>query len=264
MKGERRSAKDPAVKDPAGNGPAGSSRFDGAPSEVLVTLENASFGYNGKPVIAGVNLTIARGDFIGLVGPNGAGKTTLLRGLIGQLKPLKGALRAGRGPAGKPVLGYVPQVHALDPIFPVTVEEVVSMGAFSRLSRLGPMPGREKEFRRDCLARVGMDGLGKKPFASLSAGQKQRVLIARAIMTRPDLLLLDEPTSGVDQAAEKTVMQLLAELNGQGLALVLACHELDMVRRTVRDVLWVSRGRIVRGGAEEMLSAGLVNEMFES
>jgi ABC-type Mn2+/Zn2+ transport system ATPase subunit len=235
-----------------------------AAGEELIVLEGAAFGYGGPPVIAGVDLTVRRGDFLGIVGPNGAGKTTLLRGIIGTLEPVKGEVRLNRAAGNKPILGYVPQVQSLDPIFPVTVEEVAGMGAYSRVGRLGPMPAAEREFLADCLRQVGMEKLRKDLFASLSAGQKQRVLIARALMSRPDVLLLDEPTSGVDQGAEEAVMNLLGRLNGEGLAIVLVCHEMDTVRRTVRDAVWINHGRIERGSAEEMLSDAVVRRNLET
>ncbi len=243
----------------------------------LLQLQSAAFGYGQRPVISGVDLCVRRGDFLGIVGPNGAGKTTLLRGMIGQLKPLQGTVRlaafSGRSPTSSgrspkssgrsPTLGYVPQIQVLDPIFPVTVAEVVAMSAYPRLPRLRRMAPAERAFLAECLDRVGMTAVGGRLFADLSAGQKQRVLIARALMARPDLLLLDEPTSGVDQAAEASVMQLLVDLNRRGLAIVLICHEMDTIRDNVRDVIWVNRGRIEKGSVDEMLSPSQINEHFD-
>lgn len=242
------------------NSLAGSNGAEREKRSVLVRLRGAAFGYHGSPVVAGIDLTVQEGDFLGIVGPNGAGKTTLLRGVIGLLKPMEGSVLLGDLFGRRPVIGYVPQVQALDPIFPLTVDEVVSMGAFPRMRRLAFMGAREKTLLAGCLGQVGMEKHRKHLFAALSAGQKQRVLMARALMTRPDLLLLDEPTSGVDEAAEKAVMDLLGVLNRDGLAVVLVCHEMDTVRENVRDVLWVNRGRIERGGVEEMLSAAMVRE----
>ena len=243
----------------------------------LLQLQGAAFGYGKRSVISGVNLRVRQGDFLGIVGPNGAGKTTLLRGMIGQLKPLQGTVRlaalsgrrpasSGRRPASsgrRPALGYVPQIQVLDPIFPVTVGEVVAMGAYPRMARLRRMAPDERDFLAECLDQVGMAAAGAKLFADLSAGQKQRVLIARALMVRPDLLLLDEPTSGVDQAAEAAVMRLLTDLNRKGLAIVLICHEMDTIRDNVRDVIWVNRGRIELGSVDEMLSPTQIDEQFQ-
>jgi ABC-type Mn2+/Zn2+ transport system ATPase subunit len=244
---------------PQTNNQASPDRAPGEP-DWLIRLENAAFGYGGPPVISGIDLTVGPGDLLGIVGPNGAGKTTLLRGMIGLLKPVEGTVRFGRPSDKRPVLGYVPQVQALDPIFPVTVEEVVAMGAYPRLSRVSLLPASERTILHECLQQVGMADFCKKLFANLSAGQKQRVVIARALMARPDVLLLDEPTSGVDQAAEKAIMNLLGKLNSEGLTVVLICHEMDTMRENVRDVVWISRGKIERGGVEEMLSAAMVKE----
>ncbi len=249
--------------NPSKDSAAGVDSSPPAGGPVLMTLEGAAFGYSRSPVIAGVDISVMRGDFLGIVGPNGAGKTTLLRGMIGLLKPIEGSVRFGELSGRRPVIGYVPQVQALDSIFPLTVGEVVTMGAYHRMRRLSLSSKKERNDLGSVLERVGMAGQRKELFASLSAGQKQRVLIARALMTRPDILLLDEPTSGVDQAGEKAVMDLLGALNRGGLAVVLVCHEMDMVRENVRDVLWVSRGRIERGSVEEMLSAAMVRDRLE-
>ncbi len=230
---------------------------------ILLELKSAAFGYGKRPVISGVDLSVRTGDFLGIVGPNGAGKTTLLRGMIGQLKPLGGTVRFTPISGRKPVLGYVPQIQVLDPIFPVTAGEVIAMGAYPRLPRIRRMAQAERAFLAECLDQVGMKASGGRLFADLSAGQKQRVLIARALMTKPDLLLLDEPTSGVDQAAEAAVMRLLADLNSEGLAIVLICHEMDTIRDNVREVVWVNRGRIEQGSVDEMLSPGQIEEHFE-
>ncbi len=228
-------------------------------NKVLLRLEKASFGYGGPPVITGIDFSVFRGDFTGIVGPNGAGKTTLLRGMIGVLKPIEGKLIYGDN-GKKPFLGYVPQVQSLDPIFPLTVAEVVSMGAWPTMKRIGFMKEQDREFLGEKLVQVGMEKERKKLFGDLSAGQKQRVLIARSLMVRPDLLLLDEPTSGVDQAAEEAVMGLLGELNRRGLAVVMVCHEMKILGEHVREIAWISRGKIERGRTREMLSAHKVRE----
>ena len=229
-------------------------------SSPLVQLRQVSLGYQGITVIRNATLTIRAGEFLGIIGPNGAGKTTLLRALIGQLKPLSGELHWRSPP---PKLGYVPQVQALDPVFPLTVAEVVSMGAYRRLSRWRSYRS-ERSYFRQCLSEVGMVKLERNPFSQLSAGQKQRVLVARALMSKPELLLLDEPTSGADEGAEVLIMDLLGTLHGQGLAIVLICHEMDTVRQRVQDVVWIHNGELERGKAQELLTDQAIDQRLRT
>jgi ABC-type Mn2+/Zn2+ transport system ATPase subunit len=233
--------------------------------EILITLEDVHLGYDREAVLHGVDLVIRRGDFLGLIGPNGAGKTTLLRGILGSIPLLKGRMRieSGQG-SGKVILGYVPQVQNLDPIYPLTVKEVVYMGAYKRLGLFRFFGREERAFMERCLEEVDMVKRMNHLFSRLSAGQKQRVLIARALFTRPDVLLLDEPTSGADTMAEQKVMALLERLNQEGHTLLLVCHELDAVQQAVREILWVSRGRVHRDAPARLLSSKAIEEMYRS
>jgi manganese/iron transport system ATP-binding protein len=207
----------------------------------LLRLRNAAFGYAGKPVIAGVDLEIGSGAFLGIVGPNGAGKTTLFRGALGLIRPLEGQVELLTR-----AIGYVPQRETLDAIFPLRVAEVVHMGAYARLRGLRRLRREERELARECLRRVQLEERARAPFSSLSGGQRQRVLIARALMARPELLLLDEPTSGVDREAQRAILELLAELHRDGLGILLVSHQLALLRRAVDEVLWVAQGRVER------------------
>ncbi len=222
--------------------------MSGAP---LLRVERAAFGYSGVAVVSEVDLEIRAGDFVGIVGPNGSGKTTLFRGLLGLVPPM-----AGRVERSTSAVGYVPQRETLDPIYPVTVEEVVRMGARRRSRDVA-------ELARGCLDRVGMSERRADAFSSLSGGQRQRVLIARALMVAPELLLLDEPTSGVDRAAQARIGELLIELaSRERLAVLLVSHQLAMLRETVRRVLWVAEGRVVEGAADELLRPERLDRLF--
>lgn len=233
------------------------SASDAAPAGVLLRAERATFGYAGVPVVSDVDLEIRSGDFVGIVGPNGSGKTTLFRGLLGLVPPL-----AGRVTRSARAIGYVPQRETLDPIYPVTVAEVVQMGARRRSSLFG-ISREARELARACLERVGMAERSADAFSALSGGQRQRVLIARALMVSPELLLLDEPTSGVDSGAQARIRELLVELNTRdSLAILLVSHQVAMLRETVRRVLWVADGRIVQGAAHEMLRAERLDRLF--
>lgn len=209
---------------------------DGAP---LLELRDASFGYAGCPVLEGVDLAVSSGELIGVLGPNGGGKTTLFRGLLGQLEPLAGSRRAR-----VTRFGFVPQRETLDPIYPLRVDEVVQMGAYGRLSGLRRLAPAERELARECLERVDLGQLGAQPFASLSGGQRQRVLFARALMARPEISLLDEPTSGVDNQAAATIERLVLELRDEGSSVLWVSHHLDAICRVATRILWVADGRV--------------------
>ena len=229
----------------------------------LVVFEAVDLGYGGRAVLHGVNLEIRRGDFMGLVGPNGAGKTTLLRGVIGLLEPLRGTIRLAPGPrAGRITLGYVPQVQYLDPIYPLSAADVVAMGGYHRYGLLGRPGRKERAFLAQCLEEVDMAEHARRSFGDLSAGQKQRVLIARALYTRPDLLLLDEPTSGADYGVEQRIMELLGRLNEEGYTILLVCHELDMVQAAVKEILWISHGVVRRDASSRSLTDRIIREVY--
>jgi ABC-type Mn2+/Zn2+ transport system ATPase subunit len=224
----------------------------------LLTAHRAAFGYQRRPVISGVELEIARGDFLGIVGPNGAGKTTLFRGLLGLIPALEGSVRRETR-----AIGYVPQRETLDPIYPVTVEEVVQMGAYGKLRGWRGLSSAARVRAQECLERVGLADRRRDAFSSLSGGQRQRVLIARALMDEPELMLLDEPTSGVDRGAQARILELLVELNrSRGMAILLVSHQLSMVRETVQRVLWVAEGKVRVGAAAEMLAPENLDRLY--
>lgn len=226
-------------------------------SEPLVRLAGAAFGYGRTEVISGVDLEIRAGDVLGIVGPNGAGKTTLFRGILGLIPARTGTVeRATRA------IGYVPQHDRLDPVFPLSVEEVVHMGAYGHLGRLGRLRAEDRELARSLLLRVGLGDRPRRAFASLSGGQRQRALIARALMTRPRLLLLDEPTTGVDQTALRGILEILRELERDGLAVLLVSHQLATVCQAAPEVLWVEGGRVARGRTEELLGRAAPERLF--
>jgi ABC-type Mn2+/Zn2+ transport system ATPase subunit len=228
----------------------------------LITLRDASFGYEDRRILEHVTFSVEAGDFVALLGPNGAGKTTLLRGIVGLIPLLAGSLDYGFDRAANPI-GYVPQREALDPIFPLTAHEVVLMGTYARLPPLRPVGRSERRISFECLEQVGMNAVAEQRFSSLSGGQKQRVLIARALAAAPLLLVLDEPTAGVDPAAASAIMDVVARLNRErGLTVLLVTHQLRMLHALVGVVVWVQAGRVTRGAAEEMLAPERVAEVL--
>jgi manganese/iron transport system ATP-binding protein len=166
---------------------------------------------------------------------------------------LAGSIRWAKN--GKPpVIGYVPQRESLDQSFLLSSFEVVLMGACGRVGPARLLNRVEHAWARECLRNTGAENLARKPFADLSGGQKQRVLIARALVARPDLLLLDEPTAGVDAPAVDAIVALLRNLNQSGMTIVMVNHDLPVVRRTVSSIYWVRGGKIETGDVASMLS----------
>ena len=231
-------------------------------AEPLIALRDASFGYENQPILEHVSFTVEAGDFVALLGPNGAGKTTLLRGTVGLIPLLAGTLDYGFDRDSNPI-GYVPQRDTLDPIFPLTAGEVVLMGTYARIPPLRPVAGAAHRMAAECLDQVGMKAVAEQRFAALSGGQKQRVLIARALAAEPRLLVLDEPTAGVDPGAAAAIMEVVTRLNRErALTVLLVTHQLRMLRPAVGVVVWVQGGRVVRGSADEMLAPERVAEML--
>jgi ABC-type Mn2+/Zn2+ transport system ATPase subunit len=230
--------------------------------EPILELRDVSVGYDGRPVLQHVSFAIERGEFTALLGPNGAGKTTLLRGLVGLIPLLAGDLDYGFDRRRTPP-GYVPQRDTLDPIFPLSAFEVVLMGTYARLPPLRPVGAHERRLAADALAQVGLAALSAHPFWSLSGGQKQRVLIARALAMKPELLVLDEPTAGVDPGAAAAIMEAITRLNAdEGLTVVLVTHQLRLIRPLAHNIIWVDEGAAQKGPTEAMLAPDRIADVF--
>lgn len=212
------------------------------PRDPVIEMAGVEFGYGPRPVLENVDLTVRRGEFLAVVGPNGGGKTTLLCLILGLLAPRRGMVSVfGRAPwRSRGRLGYMPQHSHLDMAFPVTVREVVMQGLLSGpLGGLGPWRASHRAAADQALARVEMSPQAGAPFAALSGGQRQRVLIARALAGHPEVLLLDEPTAGVDPRVEHELYDLLASL-GRALTILVVTHDLGFVSSYVDRVVCVN------------------------
>jgi ABC-type Mn2+/Zn2+ transport system ATPase subunit len=223
-----------------------------APKTTLVALRGAAVGYGHRPLLSGVELAVEPGDFLAMVGPNGGGKTTVLRALLGAL-PLLG----GRRELPRPLrIGYVPQRDHVDAIWPLTAGEVVLMGRTPGLGVLRRPGETDRRLAAEGLARVGIGELAARRYGDLSGGQRQRTLIARALAAEPELLAVDEPTNGMDPAAELATMDVLRDLHAGGaLAVVMVSHRLDAVANYARTLAFVDheRGLFQVGSLDEML-----------
>ncbi len=226
----------------------------------LIRLSEASVGYNGTPVLAGVDLEITRGSFVGVLGANGSGKSTLLKTIVGILPVLKGRLES---PVRRPRFGYVPQRDTLDAVYPLTAFEVALMGTYGRLGSLSFVRKEMRERTLEALAEVRAEGLANRLFAELSGGERQRVLIARALAAEPECLVLDEPVAGIDQATVEVIMDLTSSLHERGgLTVLMVNHHILSLRGRAEEIVWISERGLVCGPADLMLSKEKIEEML--
>jgi len=219
------------------------------PGEPIVEINSVTCGYEKQRVLTDVSLHIMAGDFVGLLGPSGSGKTTLLRTVLGAVDIYEGEVLVNGVATSKkrPRVGYVPQLETIDWNFPVTVQEVVMMGRTME-NRLFPWYRKEeKDLAAEMMDRLGILGLANRHIRELSGGQQQRVFLARALISSPQLLLLDEPTSGVDIKTRDDVMHLLHDLNHDGVTIIITTHEINAVAVHLPWIVCLA-GRILAEG----------------
>ena len=228
--------------------------------EPLVVFENVSFAYNGNTVLENVSLTVVKNELISIVGPNGGGKTTLLMLVLGRLKPSSGRILVFGKETGHATAktGYMPQYMHFDPQFPATVMDVVLMGRVER-RLLGRYTRTDKDAALQALAELDMEATANRSFSELSGGQRQRVLIARALVSEPELLLLDEPTSNVDSKTEHKLVETLDKLNKR-MTIMLVSHDLAFVSNIVKTVICVNREVVVHPTTE--ITGEIIQEIY--
>lgn len=225
----------------------------------LLTLERVAAGYGDGAVVESIDLTIDAGDFVGIVGPSGSGKSTLLRLLLGSVQPSAGRLTR----AGGTRLGYVPQVERINWDFPISVAQCVLMARVR--GRIAPWASRqEKADVARVLDRLGIGDLAGRHIRALSGGQQQRVFLARALLGEPDLLLLDEPTSGVDVRTRHEILHLLGELHESGLGIVLTTHDLNGIAAHLPRLVCLNRTVIGAGTPHEVLVPDVLEATYGS
>lgn len=226
----------------------------------IIELKNVSFQYEKVPVFAHLDMTISKGDFTALIGANGAGKSTLLKIILGELKAESGEVEI----AGVEVsrckdwreIGYVPQNSIFSmQSFPATVEEIILANLCSQIGFMGFVKKRHKEKVADSLRKVGLEGFEKRMIGELSGGQQQRVMLARVLVNDPKVLILDEPTAGVDVKSAKSLYELLFELNEQkGITILIVTHDLTRIAGYIQHVYCLGEGSLVyldRGQVED-------------
>lgn len=221
----------------------------------LIELRDVSFSYGSEPVLERINLTINAGEYVGVIGPNGGGKTTLIRLILGLEKPDTGTIRLWNKPASdftqRRMIGYVPQrVAASDFRLPITVGEVVRFVARTKLDA------------HEAMERLGITKLARRPLAELSGGQQQKAFIAKALAGKPEVLILDEPTAGVDVKAQDDFYQLIAQLNKDGLTIIMVSHDIDVVMNEVSKLICINEDLVYHGKPKDFIEKDYLTKLY--
>jgi zinc transport system ATP-binding protein len=223
---------------------------DGAAA--IVRLRSASFGYGDRPVVSGVSLDVHAGEVVAILGPNGSGKSTLIRGLLGLNDHIGGDVELFGTPIDRfrdhARVGYVPQRHTLSASVRATVTEIVAIGRLPHQGWLGRPKNKDRQIIAEALAVVGLDDRADVDVSTLSGGQQRRVLIARALAAHPDVLIMDEPTAGVDLASQEVLSQVLARLVRRGATMLIVTHELAAVRGVLTRIIQLNGGQVTFDG----------------
>lgn len=221
-------------------------------NKTIVELKEVSFTYGTESVLEDISLTLREKDFLGIIGPNGGGKTTLLKIILGLLKPHKGTIQVfGKSPEeGRKSIGYLPQHFSFDYDFPMSVMEVILMGRLGKKGIGRKYSEEDIEICLESLEKVGMEEFKDRQIGNLSIGQAQRVFIARALATEPQLLLLDEPVSNLDPKWQVSFHQLLEELNKK-MAIVMVTHDVGVIVAHINKIACVNRRLHYHGSTKE-------------
>jgi len=239
-------------------------------SQPIIELQDVTCAYGVTTVLHHICLQIHSGQFVGILGPSGAGKTTLLKTVLGLVKPIQGTVLTNH--AGRPRslfgrgglrMGYVPQVETVDWNFPLTVEQTVMLG---RAMRSGWLPWPSRTMRADAydlMERLEIARFARRHIRELSGGQQQRVFLARALFSEPDLLVLDEPTAGVDLRTQEEILHLLSDLNQQGVTILMTTHDLNAAASHLPWVVCLNHEAIAEGTPDDVFIPETLNRTYQ-
>lgn len=232
-----------------------------AAPRLLMQFRDVSLGYGARRILSGVEFTLHAGDYLAIVGSNGSGKTTLLKNVLGMLRPLSGQLEI----ASSLHFGYVPQLQTVDELFPLSVAEVVLMGRYGRIGALRRPSSDDRAKAHAALEEVGIGEMANRLYREMSGGQKQRTLIARAIVGEPDILVLDEHTNDLDIVAEKAIMALIDRLHLEyKIAVVMVSHSLNTVANHARTIGLLRDGACRFADVETVMQTAYLQEFYNA
>jgi ABC-type Mn2+/Zn2+ transport system ATPase subunit len=238
-------------------------------TKTIIRFVHATFGFPGVLALQDISLDIAEGEFVGVIGPNGSGKTTLCRAVLGLMEPMGGSLQIFDCACQelrchhRARIGYLPQKGILDRNFPITVLEAVMMGRYGALGLFRRPTRQDREIAMDALANVGMQDHRESALGRLSGGQQQRVFIARALAQQPEVLLLDEPTTGIDITTQHSVLDLIRRLHQDlKLTILLITHDINMIRPHVDRLVLLKTRLYAAGPPDEVLRPDLLRQVY--
>lgn len=231
-----------------------------------ILINNVTVMIGDVTALDDISLKVDKGDFTAIVGPNGGGKTTLIRTILGLQKPSQGTVLVfgsdpQRNRQAVPI-GYVPQLINIDLSYPVSVCDVVLMGIYGLIGTGKRIKKNHKQMADEAIEKVGLSDLKRRPIGRLSGGQRQRAFIARALACRPELLILDEPTTGVDPTTSMNLYSLLRELNSQGVTIMLVSHDIGVTASYVNNIVCLNRNLVAHGRPEEAITANNLAAMY--
>ena len=233
---------------------------------MILSFDNLTLGYESHPAVHHLSIEIEKGALIALVGPNGAGKSTLLKGIMGQISPLEGHINLH---IERNDIAYLPQLSQVDRSFPITVQEMVALGAWRHTGAFGRLRSKHKRQVESALKQLGLGGFEKRMIGSLSGGQMQRVLFARLLVQEANMILLDEPFTGVDSRTTHDLLRMIQSWHQQGKTIIAVLHDLEQVNTHFPQSLLLSREPIAFGltpdvlTKENWLKARKLNEAFD-
>ncbi len=235
----------------------------------IIRFSHATFGFHGVVALEDITLDIAEGEFVGVIGPNGSGKTTLCRAILGLMPPFSGSLKIFDCSCEelhchhRARIGYLPQKESLDRNFPITVLEAVMMGRYGALGLFTRPSKQDRDIAMHALESVSMHDHWRTALGHLSGGQQQRVFIARALAQQPQVLLLDEPTTGIDITTQHNVLDLVQRLHRDlGLTVLLVTHDINMIRERVNRLALLKTRLYAAGPPAEVLRPDILREVY--
>ena len=241
---------------------AAANRADG--SRTALSVREVTVHLGGKTVLSDISFQAKQGEFLGILGPNGAGKTTLFRVLLRQLKPQSGRVEwLADGQPGRPAVGYVPQARQIDPELPLRAWDFVALGLPHTLRPWLNRADREAVY--EAMERTGSARLAASPIGRLSGGERQRVFLAQALVRRPRMLLLDEPTSNLDPGAQEAAAEIVHSVcRSQGIGVLLISHDVNLVSRYADRILYLTPGHYAVGTVDEVMRPSVLRRLYGS